>query len=203
MPSPRELTKLFLRVLLFYFLFMAAWPVVQAPFLHVFRDTINCALRTVLASSVKPVAIVPYEAAGGVDTALILADRSVESHLLRGFASHRVAYIPLALYLSLLLASPTSWGLRALFCGVGLGALYVAAFLRLWLMYLSLLTSPSPMQSIQPESMLGGISQALYALLVASPLASFILAVILWGVVALPWICIGTGRMAKRVDPVG
>lgn len=177
----RRLARFVLSVAVLYVAAMLSWGAVSAPFRSAYASAGNRLVGRVGTGRIAR--LVPMERPAAThDTELVLRDAATEKRKRTALNVHYRTYLPLALLVSLFLATPLPW--RRRLAGLGLGlAVQLALFAsQLWLLVWSEFLRDlegGPRASERVPEVLRAFLRVFYS----STTAAFFFPVVIWGAV--------------------
>ena len=184
MPTHRAMVGFFVRLLVINALLMIPWPGWREMYATGFRTVAN-----VLLGSMGHNGEVRFEPGdgneSGVDTQIVLRNRQTQAQSHLSFSCRYAGWMPTAMTMALVLATPLSWKKRLTALVFSLALVQAFVFARLWV-YLAYLFSAGDTLAVLDagpavHSVLGAISDGL----LISLIGSFLGPILIWLVIAV------------------
>jgi hypothetical protein len=188
MPLRKVILLFFVKIALFYALFLIPWPGVREAYATLFRAGGNLLFRTI--GEHGRVYFEPMEITGSLfsayDTNVRIENRQKGIRgAIPGINTRLMGYLPTAFGVGLILATPVPWRRRlvALCLGVALISAFLA--LELWLVLLSTLSNPREFNlvALPPwgRTLLGAVLRVVHS----SPVTAYVVPVVVWAIVVI------------------
>ncbi|MFQ5422934.1 MAG: hypothetical protein ACE5F9_03030 [Phycisphaerae bacterium] len=185
MPQTKTIVGFFARLILFYALLVAPWPGLREAYVVAHASAANAFFRS--AREHGTVRFIPMGAIrrSGPDTKLVF-----ENHVtgVAGNGTHNAqltGFIPTALVIALVLATPIPWRRRAVALALGLILVHVFIALRIEILIAHWYGVDQPWALDHPGPTWRAIVDALFESGVVSPTPSFVVPIVIWAAVSL------------------
>ncbi len=178
MPPPRRIAWFLVRLVLSYAVLIAPWPVVPEAYAAAYRTVSNVVFGSFGAEGVvhfrKPLG------PSAMDTEIAIRRRSSPDVGTTSHSARFTGYVPTALVIALILATPLPWSRRgkALLWGMLLVHVFIA--LRQEINLLHWFSGDSPWCLYQPGPFWSSVLKRAFGAIVVSPTLSFIVPIFIW-----------------------
>lgn len=172
----------FMRLALLYIALMALWLVIGGVYATAFRWMGNG--FAAIAGCSGFISIEPYLGAPGQDNALILVNHETGARGTQPINSRLLGYVPTALLIAMVLATPIPPRRRAMALGWGLLLVHLYIGMRIAAIGLSIATGDPPLALLEAAPVVRGVIVFLAGLLGDSMMGCFLGSIFIWIMVA-------------------